>query len=75
MAQVMALRVQRGDWVSARGRWREVKAVRSGRYASGGPLVVLVFTSGPALRVNAAELLTVDRGGRVSRDESRGGRR
>ncbi|MGW0554776.1 hypothetical protein ACWDZ6_11320 [Streptomyces sp. NPDC002926] len=74
MARVMALRVQRGDWVSAHGQWREVKAVRSGRYASGGPLVVLLFKSGPPLRVSAASLLTVDRGSRFARGESRGGR-
>lgn len=42
MARVMALRVRRGDWVSADGQWREVKAVRSDRYTSGGPQVVLV---------------------------------
>jgi hypothetical protein len=74
MAQVMALRVQRGDWVSAHGQWREVKAVRSGRYASGGPLVVLVFKAGPALRVNAADVLTVDHGRRAAPGKSKGRR-
>ncbi|MDQ0943358.1 hypothetical protein QFZ67_005063 [Streptomyces sp. V1I1] len=74
MARVMALRVRRGDWVSAHGRWREVKAVRSERYASGGPQVVLVFKVGPALRVNAADALTVDRRGRTLRIKPRGRR-
>ncbi|HET6356574.1 hypothetical protein [Streptomyces sp.] len=74
MARVMALRVRRGDWVSAHGQWREVKAVRSDRYTSGGPQVVLVFKAGPALRVNAAEVLTVERRGRTVRIKPRGGR-
>lgn len=73
MARVMALRVRRGDWVSAHGQWREVKAIRSDRYASGGLQVVLVFKAGPALRVNAADVLTVDRGGRAVRVKPRGG--
>ncbi|MCZ4101880.1 hypothetical protein G3I60_06570 [Streptomyces sp. SID13666] len=64
MARVAALRVQRGDRVSVRGQWREVKAVRSDRFASGGLVVVLVFTSGLALRLNAADGLAVERGGR-----------
>ncbi|WP_326650488.1 hypothetical protein [Streptomyces sp. NBC_01750] len=75
MAQVMALRVQRGDWVSAHGHWREVKAVRSGRYASGGPLVVLIFKSGPSLRVNAADVLTVEHRGRAVRGSRKEGGR
>ena len=70
MARVMALRVQRGDWVSCHGRRREVKAVRSDRYVSGGPQVVLIFKTGPALRVNAAELLTVDRGDALRGDRT-----
>ncbi|MFI2349488.1 hypothetical protein ACH492_21040 [Streptomyces sp. NPDC019443] len=74
MARVMALRVRRGDWVSAHGLWREVKAIRSDRYAAGGPQVVLVFKEGPALRVNAADELTVDRRGRTVRDKPRGRR-
>lgn len=75
MARLAALRVQRGDWVSAYGRWREVKAVRSDRYASGGPQVVLVFRSGPALRVHAADVLMVDRGDRSVPDGRKTGRR
>lgn len=74
MAPVMALRVQRGDWVSAHGHWREVKAVRSDRYASGGTVVVLIFKSGPALRVNAADVLTVDHGRPAAPGKSNGRR-
>jgi hypothetical protein len=74
MARMMALRVQRGDWVSTHGQWREVKAVHSDRHASGGPQVVLVSKAGPALRVNAADVLTVDRRGRTLRIKPRGGR-
>ncbi|MFF3323190.1 hypothetical protein [Streptomyces sp. NPDC002889] len=51
--------------MSAHGQWREVKAVRSDRFTSGGQQVVLVFKAGPALRVNAADVLAVDRRGRT----------
>ncbi|MET8680927.1 hypothetical protein ABZW18_25935 [Streptomyces sp. NPDC004647] len=61
--RVVALRVRRGDLVCDKGRWREVKNVRSSRFAAGGPIVVLIFKSGPALRVHAADVLSVDRGG------------
>ncbi|MDJ0340786.1 hypothetical protein QMK19_18540 [Streptomyces sp. H10-C2] len=64
MARVAALRVRSGDLVSVRGQWREVKAVRSDRFASGGLVVVLVFKAGPSLRINAADGLAVERGGR-----------
>jgi hypothetical protein len=74
MARVMAVQVRRGDWVSAHGQGREVKAVRSDRYASGGPQVVLVFKAGPSLRVNAADVLTVDRHGRTLRIKPKGRR-
>lgn len=75
MARVIAVSVQRGDRVSVRGQWREIKAVRADRYAWGGPVVVLVFKSGSALRVHPAKVLMVDPGGRATRGESRGGRR
>lgn len=66
MAWVRALRVCPGDRVESRGEWREVTAVHSGRFALGAPLVLLVFRSGPSLRVPAAEVLTVESGGRGS---------
>lgn len=67
----MALRVRRGDEISDRGRRREVKAVRSDRRTSGRPAVVLVFKSGPALRMNATDVVQVERGGRRSGREGR----
>lgn len=67
MARMSALKVQRGDRVLVRGEWREVKAVRSERYGSGGPAVTLVFKSGGPLRAHAGDLLDVDRGGRRGR--------
>lgn len=73
MARVLALRLRRGDVVSDRGRQREVKAVRSDRRTSGRPSVVLVFTSGPARRVNATDVVAVEPGGR--RGSGREGRR
>ncbi|HEY9329551.1 MAG TPA: hypothetical protein VIS09_15160 [Streptomyces sp.] len=42
------------------GAWHTVHAVRSERYASGGPAVVIALSDGgPALRLHAAEPLTV----------------
>lgn len=61
MARMSALRVQRGDLVSVRGRWQEVKAVRSDRIANGGPVVLIVFKTGQPLRVHPAESLDVVR--------------
>lgn len=71
MTRMLALRVRRGDAISDRGRRREVKAVRSGRGGFGGPAVVLIFKSGPALRVNATDMVKVERGGRGSDREER----
>ncbi|MDF2259041.1 hypothetical protein [Streptantibioticus ferralitis] len=59
-----AFKVRRGDVVSTKGgREEEVKAVRDGRYDSGGPVVVLVFKSGRRMRVHAAEQVRVVPGG------------
>lgn len=64
MARMQALKVRGGDVVSVGGRWREVKAVRADRRASGRPVVVLIFKEGPSLRVDAGEALAVTRDGR-----------
>lgn len=70
MTRMLAMRVRRGDAISDRGRRREVKAVRAGR-GSVGPAVVLIFKSGPALRVNATDVMKVERGGRRTDREGR----
>lgn len=57
--RVPAVRVRRGDLVSVRGRWLEVKAARLERYATGGPAVLLVFRASPALRVRAGDRVSV----------------
>jgi hypothetical protein len=59
-----AVRVRRGDLVSVRGRWLEVKAARIERYATGGPAVILIFRASPALRVPAGDRVQVLRGAR-----------
>lgn len=74
MARVIALRVQRGDLVHTHGQWREVKAVRSDRQRSSGSQVVLLFRSGPALRVKAGDVLMVNRGCRAARGKTKRGR-
>ncbi|MEE4494571.1 ATP-binding protein [Streptomyces sp. BE230] len=59
-AQIAAVSVQPGQCVRVWGDWHTVRAVRSERYASGGLAVVIVLSDGgPALRLHAAEPLTV----------------
>jgi hypothetical protein len=58
---VIALRVKRGDHVRVRGQWQEVKNTRIDRFSAGGPALVLIFKTGPALRVHAAAPLDVRR--------------
>ncbi|MFI6651650.1 ATP-binding protein [Streptomyces sp. NPDC050529] len=59
-AQIAAVSVQPGQCVRVWGGWHTVRAVRSERYASGGLAVVIVLSDGgPALRLHAAEPLTV----------------
>ncbi|MCQ4041989.1 hypothetical protein ACFOSC_15320 [Streptantibioticus rubrisoli] len=53
--------------MSTRNGEEEVKAVRDGRYDSGGPVVVLVFKSGRRMRVHAAEQVKVVPGGKGGR--------
>lgn len=59
-----AITVRPGQRVRARGAWRTVLTVRSERYATGGLAVVLGLDEGPALRVPAAESLSVRGPGR-----------
>lgn len=59
-ARIAAVSVRPGQRVRARGAWHTVRAVRSERYASGGLAVIVVLNDGgPALRLDAAEPLTV----------------
>lgn len=58
--QIAAVSVRPGQCVRAWGAWRTVRAVRSERYALGGLAVVITLDDGgPALRLDAAERLTV----------------
>ncbi|MGP3634775.1 ATP-binding protein [Streptomyces sp. 24-1644] len=58
--EVAAVTVRPGQCVRAWGDWRTVLAVRSERNASGGPVVVIALDDhGPALRLHAAEPVTV----------------
>ncbi|WP_405612656.1 ATP-binding protein [Streptomyces sp. NBC_00076] len=61
--EVAAVMVRPGQWVRVWGEWRAVRTVRTEPYAAGGLAVVLGLDDGPALRVNAAEPLTVRDGG------------
>ncbi|MGW4020041.1 ATP-binding protein [Streptomyces sp. NPDC005009] len=60
--EVVAVMVRAGQEVRVWGEWRTVLRVRSEQYATGGPVVVLEFGSGPALRVHAAEPMAVQTG-------------
>jgi anti-sigma regulatory factor (Ser/Thr protein kinase) len=58
--EIAAVTVRPGQCVRAWGAWRTVRAVRSERYATGGLAVVIALDDGgPALRLDAAEPLTV----------------
>ncbi|MGN5630429.1 ATP-binding protein [Streptomyces sp. AC154] len=57
---IVAESVRPGQCVRAWGAWHTVRAVWSERFASGGPAVVITLDDGgPALRLHAAEPLTV----------------
>ncbi|NED78649.1 ATP-binding protein [Streptomyces sp. SID11233] len=59
-SRIAAVSVRPGQCVRAWGGWHTVRSVRSERFASGGPRVVIVLDDGgPALRLHAAEPLTV----------------
>ncbi|WP_371630576.1 ATP-binding protein [Streptomyces sp. NBC_00341] len=59
-SRIAAVSVRPGQCVRAWGAWHPVRSVRSERFASGGPTVVIVLDDGgPVLRLHAAEPLTV----------------
>ncbi|MER6123886.1 ATP-binding protein [Streptomyces sp. NPDC001795] len=57
--EVAAVMVRPGQLVRVSGEWRTVHTVRTESYAAGGLAVVLGLDEGPALRVHAAEPLTM----------------
>ncbi|GAA2411234.1 hypothetical protein GCM10010433_07840 [Streptomyces pulveraceus] len=58
--EIAAVTVRPGQCVRAWGAWHTVRAVRSEWYASGGLAIVIVLDDGgPALRLDAADPLTV----------------
>ncbi|MFE3946154.1 ATP-binding protein [Streptomyces sp. NPDC059118] len=58
--EIAAVTVRPGQCVRAWGAWHAVRSVRSEWYASGGLAVIIVLDGGgPALRLDAAEPLTV----------------
>ncbi len=57
--EVAAVMVRPGQRVRAWGEWHAVRSVRTEPYAAGGLAIVLGLDEGPALRVHAAEPLTV----------------
>jgi len=57
--QIAAATVRPGQTVRVWGAWRTVRAVRTEQFATGGLAVILGLDEGPALRVPAAEPLTV----------------
>lgn len=71
--EVAAVMVRPGQRVRVWGEWRAVRAVRTEAYAAGGLAVVLGLDEGPALRVHAAEPLTVRDYGVRSPQEGREG--
>ncbi|MFC9243513.1 ATP-binding protein [Streptomyces sp. NPDC057136] len=65
--EIAAVTVRPGQCVRAWGAWRMVQTVRSERYASRGLAVVIALDDGgPALRLHAAEPVTVRTGGPVA---------
>ncbi len=57
--EVAAVMVRPGQRVRAWGEWHVVRTVRTEPYPTGGLAIVLELDEGPALRVHAAEPLTV----------------
>lgn len=57
--EVAAVMVRPGQLVRVWGEWRTVRTVRTESYAAGGLAVVFGLDEGPALRVHAAEPLTM----------------
>ena len=71
--EVAAVMVRPGQRVRVWGEWRAVRTVRTEPYAAGGLAVVIGLNEGPALRVHAAEPLTVrDNGAPSAREGGEG---
>ncbi|GAA2998477.1 hypothetical protein Sfulv_41970 [Streptomyces fulvorobeus] len=65
--EIAAVTVRPGQCVRAWGAWHMVRKVRSERYASGGLAVIIALDDGgPALRLDAAEPVTVRAPGTVA---------
>ncbi|MCX2969182.1 hypothetical protein [Streptomyces marinisediminis] len=60
---MLAVRVRSGDLIEVDGRWQEIKAVRTQRYATGGTCVTFMFQTGPALRLRAGDSVAIRRDG------------
>ncbi|MET9290482.1 hypothetical protein [Streptomyces sp. NPDC003077] len=58
---LFALYVVCGDRVRVHGHWHQVRAVRSERFATGGPALLLLFMAAPSWRVHPARVLYVNR--------------
>ncbi|MGW3644648.1 ATP-binding protein [Streptomyces sp. NPDC000878] len=71
--EVAAVMVRTGQRVRMWGVWRAVHSVRTEPYAAGGLAVVLGLDKGPALRVHAAEPLSVRDDGVPSSREGKEG--
>ncbi|GAA3523382.1 hypothetical protein GCM10022295_01100 [Streptomyces osmaniensis] len=67
--EVAAVMVRPGQLVRMWGEWRTVRTVRTEPYAAGGLAVVLGLDEGPALRVHAAEPLSLQDDGVPSAGE------
>ncbi len=62
--QSAAVTLRSGDQIKLRETWRTVRSIRGERSPSGGFVMVLALDDGPALRLDAAEPLTVRSAGR-----------
>ncbi|MFI7291150.1 ATP-binding protein [Streptomyces anulatus] len=69
--EVAAVTVRVGQSVRDGEVWRRVRSVRSERYASGGLFVVVGLEDGPALRLQAGDVVTVRAAGAHGVDDLR----
>jgi anti-sigma regulatory factor (Ser/Thr protein kinase) len=70
--EIAAVTVQLGQSLRVWGGWHTVRSVRSERYASGDLAIVIGLDDGPALRLHAAEPVTVRGGGQAGHGRSAG---
>ncbi|MGA5130466.1 hypothetical protein ACPCTO_11720 [Streptomyces olivoreticuli] len=69
--RLLAYMVQRGDMVTVGDEQRQVKEARLLHLSHGRSEVVMVFKSGPSIRVNANAVTRVQRTWRRSRRDAR----